>query len=94
MSRAEDESAQNREHGLPAMQRGGKPIRKIIHAYNDWEGTVAERAEERAGHMRRLWTRDGGSIPRFTPHVPAWEGKGAKMDMDGCNNGEGRTQDI
>ena len=33
-------------------------------------------------------------VPRFTPHVPAWEGKGATMDMDGCNNGEGRTQDI
>ena len=37
--------------------------------------------------MRRLWTRDGGSIPRFTPHVPAWEGEGKEMDMDGCSNG-------
>ena len=44
--------------------------------------------------MRGLWARDGGGIPRFKPHVPAWEGKGAKMDMDECNNGEGRTQDI
>ena len=76
------------------MQRGGKQIRKIIHAYNEREGTVAERAEERASNMRGLWARDGGCIHRFTPHVPAWKGKGAKMDMDGCNNGEGRTQDI
>ena len=76
------------------MQSGGKQIRTIIHAYNDGEGTVAERAEERSSHMRRLWARDGGGIPRFTPYVPAWEGKGTKMDMDGCNNGEGRTQDI
>ena len=76
------------------MQRGGKKIRKIIHAYNDREGIVAERAEERASKMRGLWARNGGGIPIFTSHVPAWEGKGAKMDMDGCNNGEGRTQDI
>ena len=79
---------------MSAMQRGGKQIRKIIHAYNDREGTVAERAEEIASNMRGLWARGGGGIPRFTPHVPAWEGKGARMDMDGCNNGEGRTQDI
>ena len=51
-------------------------------------------AEERASNMRGVWERDGGSITRFTPHVPTWEGKGAKMDMDICNNGEGRTQDI
>ena len=76
------------------MQRSGKQIRKIIHAYNDREGTVAERAEERVSNMRGLWSRDGGGIPRFTPHVPAWVGKGATMDMNGCNNGEGRTQDI
>ena len=76
------------------MQRGGKQIRTIIHAHNDREGTVAKRAEERESSMRRFWARDGGSIPRFAPHVPAWEGKGAQMDMDGCNNGEERTQDI
>ena len=29
------------------MQRGRKQIRTIIHAHNDREGTVAERAEER-----------------------------------------------
>ena len=52
------------------------------------------RAEERPSNMRGLWARDGGGITRFTPHVPTWEGKGAKMDMDGCNNGEGRAQDI
>ena len=76
------------------MQRGRKQIRKIIHAYNDREGTVAKRAEERASNMWGVWARDGGGITRFTPHVPAWEGKGSTMDMDGCNNGEGRTQDI
>ena len=76
------------------MQRGRKQIRTIIHAHNDREGTVAERAEERASHMRGLWARYGGGVTRFTPHIPTWEGKGAKMDMDGCNNGEGRTQDI
>ena len=79
---------------MPDMQRGGKQIRKIIHAYNDWEGTVAERAEERASHMLGLWARDGGGIPRFTPHVPAWEGKGKEMDMDGCSNGGGKNPDI
>ena len=79
---------------MPAMQRGGKQIRKFIQTYNDWEGTVAERAEEGESHMRRLWTRDGGGVPRFTPHVPAWEGKGKEMDMDGCSNGGGRTQDL
>ena len=76
------------------MQRGGKQIRTILHAHNDREGTVAKRAEERESSMRGLWSRDGGGIPRFTPHVPAWEGKGAQIDMDGCKNGEGRTQDI
>ena len=40
-------------------------IRKVIQAYNDWEGTVAERAEEGESHMRRLWIRDGGGIPGF-----------------------------
>ena len=76
------------------MQRGGKQNRKVLHTYNDWEGTVAERAEKRESHMRGLWARDGGGIPRFAPHVSAWEGKGAQMDMDGCNNRRGRTQDI
>ena len=79
---------------MPAMQRGGKQNRIVIHIYNDWERTIAERAEERASHMRGLWARYGGGIPIFAPHVPAWEGKGAQMDMDGCNNGGGRTQDI
>ena len=76
------------------MQRSRKQIRNVICTYNDGDGTVTKRTEERASHMRRLWTRDDGSIPRFTPHVPAWEGKGAQMDMDGCNNGEGRAKYI
>ena len=76
------------------MQRGGKQIRNIICTYNEREGTVAKRTEERESNMRGLWARDGGGITRFTPHFPTWEGKGAKMDMVGCNNGEGRTQDI
>ena len=79
---------------MSAMQRGRKQIRNILRAYNDREGTVAERAEEIASNMRGLWARDGGGITRFTPHVPTWEGKGAKMDMDRYNNGEGRAQDI
>ena len=29
-----------------AMQCGGEQIRKVLQAYNDWEGTVAEGAEE------------------------------------------------
>ena len=58
------------------------------------EGTVAEGAEEGESHMRRLWPRDGGGVPRFAPHVPAWEGKGTEMDMDGRSNGGGRAQDL
>ena len=76
------------------MQRGGKQIRNIICTYNDGEGTVAERAEERESNMRGFWARDGGGITRFPPHVPTWEGKGEKMDMDGCSNREGRAKDI
>ena len=76
------------------MQRGGKQIRNIICTYNYGEGTVAKRAEERSSNMRGLWARDGGSISRFPPHAPTWEGKGEKMDMDGCSNREGRAKDI
>ena len=76
------------------MQRGGKQIRNIICTYNDGERTVAKRAEERASNVRGLWARDGGGITRFPPHVPTWEGKGEKMDLYRCSNGEGRAKDI
>ena len=76
------------------MQRGGKQIRNIICTYNDGDGTVAKRAEERASNLRGLWARDGGGITRFPPHVTTREGKGEKMDMDGCSNGEGRAKYI
>ena len=76
------------------MQRGGKQIRNIICTYNDGEGTVAKRAEERASNVRGLWARDGGGITGLPPHVTTWEGKGEKVDMDGCSNGEGRAKDI
>ena len=52
------------------------------------------RAEERASNVRGLWARDGGGITRFPPHVTTWEGKGDKVDMDGCSHGEGRAKDI
>ena len=76
------------------VQRGGKQIRNIICTYNDGDGTVAKRAEERASNVRGLWARDGGGITGFPPHVTTREGKGEKMDMDGCSNGEGRAKDI
>ena len=44
--------------------------------------------------VRGLGERDGGGITGFPPHVTTREGKGEKMDMDGCNNGEGRAKDI
>ena len=69
------------------MQCGGEQIQKVLQTHNDWEGTVTEGAEEGESHMRRLWTRDGGGVPRFAPHVPAWEGKGTEMDMNGRSNG-------
>ena len=76
------------------MQRGRKQIRNIICTYNDGDGTVAERAEERASNVRGLWARDGVGITRFPPHVTTREGKGEKMDRYGCSNGEGRAKDI
>ena len=76
------------------MQRSGKQIRNIICTYNDKDGTVAKRAEERASNVRGLWARDGGGITGFPPHITTWEGKGEKVDMDGCSNGEGRAKDI
>ena len=76
------------------MQCGGKQIRNIICTYNDGDGTVAKRSEERASNVRGLWARDGGGITGFSPHVTTREGKGEKMDMDGCSNGEGRAKDI
>ena len=76
------------------MQRGGKQIRNIICTYNDGDGTVAKRAEEGASNVRGLWARDDGSITGFPPHVTTQEGKGEKMDIDGCRNGEGRAKDI
>ena len=79
---------------MSAMQRGGKQIRNIICTYNDREGTVAKIAEEGASNVRGLWSGDGGGITRFPPHVPTWEGKGDKMYMDGCSNGEVRAKDI
>ena len=74
------------------MQRGGKQIRNIICTYNDGDGTVAKRAEGRESNVRGLWARDGGGITRFIPHVPTWEGKGEKMDMEGCSNREERAK--
>ena len=79
---------------MSALQRGGKQIRNIICTYNDGEGTVTKRAEERSSNVRGLWAIDGGGITRFPPHVPTWEGTGEKMDMDGCSNGEGRAKNI
>ena len=79
---------------MSAMQRGRKQIRNIICTHNYGEGTVAKRAEERASNVRGLWARDGGGITGFPLHVPTWEGKVEKMDMDGCSNGEGRAKDI
>ena len=69
-------------------------MRNIICTYNDGDETVAKRAEERASNVRGLWARDGGGITGFPPHVTTREGKGKKMDMDGCNNGEGRAKYI
>ena len=37
--------------------------------------------------VRGLGERDGGGITGFPPHVTAQEGKGERMDMDGCSNG-------
>ena len=76
------------------MQRGWQQIRNIICTYNDANRTVTKRAEERVSNVRGLWERDGGGITGFPPHVTTREGKGEKMDMDGCNNGEGRAKDI
>ena len=76
------------------MQRGGQQIRNIICTYNDGDRTVAKRAEERASNVRGLWARDGGGITGFPPHVTTREGKGEKMDMEGCSNREGRAKDI
>ena len=37
----------------------------------------------------------GGWVPKLTPHVPAWEGKGKALDMDGRGyGGRERTSDI
>ena len=77
-----------------AVQRGRKQIRNIICTYNDGEENLAKRVEERASNVRGLWARDGGGITRFPPHVTTREGKGEKMDMDGCSNEEVRAKDI
>ena len=79
---------------MSAMQRGGQQIGNFICTYNDGDGTVAKRAEEIASNVRGLRARDGGGITGFPPHVPTWEGKGDKMYMDGCSNGEVRAKDI
>ena len=79
---------------MPAMQRGGKQIGNFIRTYNDGDGTVAKRTEERASDVRGLRARDGGGITGFPPHVTAREGKGERMDMDGCSNGWGRAKDL
>ena len=79
---------------MPAMQCGGKQIGNFIRTYNDGDGTFVKRTEERASDVRGLWARDGGGITGFPPHVTAREGKGEKMDMDGCSNGEGRAKDL
>ena len=45
-SRAEDESAEDREHGLPALQCGREPDRDFLQTHHDWEGTFAKGEEE------------------------------------------------
>ena len=77
-----------------AKQRGGKQIGNFIRTYNDGDGTVAKRKEERASDVRGLWARDGGGITGFPPHVTAQEGKGEIMDMDRCRNGGKRAKDL
>ena len=62
-SRAEDESAEDREHVLPAMQCGGEPDRDFLQTHHDWEGNFAKGEEEGESRMRRLWTGDGGGVP-------------------------------
>ena len=79
---------------MSAMQRGGKQIRNFIRTYNDGDGTVAKRAEERVSDVRGLWARDDGGITGFPPHVTAREGKGERMDMDGCSNRGRRAKDL
>ena len=79
---------------MSAMQRGGKQIGNFICTHNDGEGTVAKGAEEGASDVRGLWARDGGGITGFPPHITAREGKGERMDMDGCSNRGGRAKDL
>ena len=79
---------------MSAMQRGGKQIGNFIFTHNDGDGTVAKGAEEGESDMQGLWARDGSGITGFPPHVTAREGKGEKMEMDGCSNGEGRAKDL
>ena len=79
---------------MSAIQRGRQQIGNFICIYNDRDGTVAKGAEEGASDVRGLWARDGGGITGFPSHVIAREGKGEKMDMDGCSNRGGRTKDL
>ena len=62
-SRAEDESAEDRKHGVSAMQCGREPNGGIIQAHNDGVGTYAKGEEEGESNMQRLRTRDGGGVP-------------------------------
>ena len=62
-SRDEDESAEDRKHGMSAMQRGGEPNRAFIQPHHDRDGTFAKGEEEGESRMRRLRTGDGGGVP-------------------------------
>ena len=85
-SRAEDESAEDRKHGVSAMQCGGEPNGGIIQSHNDGVGTYARGEEEGESKMQRLRTRDGGGVPQLPSHVTAWEGKGTQVDLDRGGN--------
>ena len=60
---AEDESAEDRKHGVSAVQCGREPNGGIIQTHNDGVGTYAKGEEEGESKMQRLRTRDGGGVP-------------------------------
>ena len=62
-SRDEDESAEDRKHGVSAMQCGREPNGGILQSHNDGGGTYAKGEEEGESKMQRLRTRDGGGVP-------------------------------